>query len=113
MVSIGDRLREERERLGLKQDELGVAPKTQRFYESGERSPDAAYLAHFAELGADVLYILTGQRTVLDLKPDEAALLDNYRHTPPEKQQAVREVGAAFAQYQAVAHAARKKGNGN
>lgn len=81
MVLIGDRLREERERLGLTQDQMGVAPKTQRFYEKGERSPDIDYLAQFAEQGADVLYIVTGQRSATSL--DQQQLLAAYAAAPP------------------------------
>lgn len=79
MDSIGKRIREERERLGLKQDQVGVAPKTQRYYESDERHPDAVYLAAFAEKGADVLYIITGLRTANLLSPVESELLAAYR----------------------------------
>jgi len=68
-LSIAERLRTERQRLGLKQDELsahgGVSRVTQGKYERGEGNPDAAYLAaiyHFA--GADVGYILTGIRSI-------------------------------------------------
>lgn len=66
MPNISDRLREARETLGLSQQALaercGIAARSQRNYESGERSPDAAYLAVIAGLGADVTYILTGER---------------------------------------------------
>ncbi|MDP3637149.1 MAG: helix-turn-helix transcriptional regulator [Azonexus sp.] len=96
MDSLGKRLRTERERLGLNQDALGVAPKTQRFYENGERSPDATYLEAFARLGADVGYILTGVRSTCVLAPDEAALLDNYRNSTPDNQAVLRKVGAAL-----------------
>lgn len=78
MVLLGERIREERLRLGLTQDQLGVAPKTQRFYESGERSPDADYLQRFAEAGADILYIVTGRAGGV-LSPEESALLSGYR----------------------------------
>ncbi|WP_228218545.1 helix-turn-helix domain-containing protein, partial [Aromatoleum toluclasticum] len=40
----------------------GVTPQAQRRYEKGERTPDGEYLSAFAELGADVHYILTGKR---------------------------------------------------
>ena len=58
--------------------------------------------AAIAAAGADVLYILTGQRSAGEaltpaLKADEAALLDNYRHSPSEAQDALRRTGAAFA----------------
>jgi transcriptional regulator with XRE-family HTH domain len=65
-VSIGDRLREERQRLNLTQPAIGevggVTKKTQMLYESGERFPDATYLAALAGAGVDVLYVLTGLR---------------------------------------------------
>jgi len=104
---IGERLLEERERLGLSQTDLaelcGVTMRSQRNYEKGERQPDAAYLAAIAAAGADVLYILTGQRAFAPppaLKPDEAALLDNYRHAPKDQQDILKATSAAFAQRQ-------------
>jgi transcriptional regulator with XRE-family HTH domain len=65
-VSIGDRLREERERLRLNQTDFaalgGVGRKSQFNYEEGERQPDAAYLAAIANAGVDATYVLTGNR---------------------------------------------------
>ena len=65
---FGDRLREERVKLGLNQVEFGelggVTKKTQILYEKNERSPDGNYLAAIAEKGADVLYILTGHKNI-------------------------------------------------
>jgi transcriptional regulator with XRE-family HTH domain len=101
-VDIGARLKEERERLKLNQDEFaalgGVKRKTQFNYESGERSPDAAYLSALAAHGVDLQYILTGERSssasvltaqqeeagysVEVLSKEEQALLDNYRNSP-------------------------------
>ena len=67
MGGIGDRLREERERLALSQSAFGeiggVKANAQGKYEKGERFPDAAYLAAVAASGADVLYVVTGERT--------------------------------------------------
>ncbi|WP_341826529.1 transcriptional regulator [Burkholderia gladioli] len=66
MTSIGARLREERLRLGLSQDEFasvgGVARRTQAAYEGDERAPDTTYLLAVRELGIDVLFVLTGDR---------------------------------------------------
>lgn len=106
MPSIGERLLEERERMGLSQSELaeicGVTMRSQRNYEKGEREPDASYLAALTTTKADVLYILTGQRTggvpPPQLAPDEAALLDNYRHSPKDQQDILKATSAAFAQ---------------
>ena len=88
MPTIFDRLRAERERLGLSQQALaercGVTARSQRNYESGERAPDASYLSAIAAAGADVLYILMGQRSQplspeATLPTDEQVLLDSYR----------------------------------
>lgn len=106
-VSLGERLKEERLRLGLSQTALGevggVTKKTQGLYEGNGRAPDSDYLVAIASAGADVLYILTGQRGIAPaptLAPDEAALLDNYRHCPQEEKQHIAAAGALFAQRQ-------------
>lgn len=87
-MDIGARLREERERLEMTQEALGhaggVLKRALIRYEKGERMPDAAFLAAIAAAGADVLYILTGQRaggapSVPALDTAEQVLLDSYR----------------------------------
>lgn len=69
MASIGDRLREERLRLAKNQPDFAalghVAKRSQIRYERGEKSPDANYLAGIATAGADVLYVVTGDRRTL------------------------------------------------
>jgi transcriptional regulator with XRE-family HTH domain len=66
MGTSGDRLRDERKRLGKTQDEFAsVAGITRRPYgewEKGETAPDAKQLAALALAGADVQYIVTGER---------------------------------------------------
>lgn len=66
MKTFPERLREERERLGLSQtafaEGCGVKKLAQINYEKGERAPDAEYLMSASRLGADVTYILTGRR---------------------------------------------------
>jgi hypothetical protein len=68
-------------------------------YEAGAE-PGANALSALAAAGADVLYILTGERSgsASALKPDEAALLDNYRNSPESGREAVRKTAFAFAQ---------------
>jgi transcriptional regulator with XRE-family HTH domain len=65
-VEIGERLREERERLGFTQaafaDEIDVSRTTQFNYEAGTRVPDAMYLAAAAVRNLDVAYVVTGAR---------------------------------------------------
>lgn len=67
MGSISERLREERDRLGLTQDQVAdlteQSRKSQMRYESGDRSPNGPYFAKLAEVGVDILYVLTGSRT--------------------------------------------------
>lgn len=63
-VDIGTRLKNERERLGMSQSDFAalaeIGRKSQFNYETGERSPDAQYLAAIANAGADIGYIVTG-----------------------------------------------------
>ncbi|EDX9714465.1 helix-turn-helix transcriptional regulator [Salmonella enterica] len=107
-IYIGARLREERERVGLSQPEMGevggVTKLTQLNYEKGERMPDSAYLSVLHEnLGVDVSYILTGQRTpkpegLITENPEEKALLENYRAMDKAAQLNMQTVSATFAQ---------------
>lgn len=48
-------------------------------------------------IGFDVTYILTAKRPLV-LKPEEAALLDNYRNMPSERKKTLEEVGVALAE---------------
>jgi transcriptional regulator with XRE-family HTH domain len=76
MDAIGVRLKQERDRLGLSQDEVctaaGINRRSQSNYENSVRSPDAAYLASISKLGIDVGYVITGRRS----KPSKAELWD-------------------------------------
>lgn len=102
MNNFCDRLREERERLGYNQadfGEVGGVKKLAQFnYEKGERSPDADYLAKIAAIGVDVVYLITGQRSVpVALNRKEEALLDNYRNSNEAGKKAVETTASAFA----------------
>lgn len=109
MVSYqGERLREERERLGLTQSQMGelagVTKKSQINYEKGERHPDSVYLAAIAAAGADVLYILTGQRSSASppapaappITEGERTLLNLFNAAPAQVQEGVRTTLGAF-----------------
>ena len=112
-LPIGERLSDERKRLGYNQSDFsalaGITRKTLFGYESGERAPDALALAAWAKSGLDVLYVVTGQRQGVPapapaqeqeapLAPDERIQLDNYRHSPPDAQAALKATSDAFAQ---------------
>lgn len=64
---IGERLRAERERLGLTQQGLAEKLKVQRqalvLYEAGERTPTADKLADLDRAGGDVNFVVTGRRS--------------------------------------------------
>jgi len=103
-MAIGDRLKEERSRLGVSQTDLatagGVGKTTQINYEKGERSPDASYLSAVAEKGVDVLYVVTGERKPRSsdsLAADEALLVERYRNMTPEAKATVNSVSEALA----------------
>lgn len=59
---LSDRLRQERERLGVSQDEfarlLGISRVTQNYYENGSREPGLSYLSAFGQNGGDLLFLL-------------------------------------------------------
>lgn len=63
---LGARFREERARLSMSQADLSsefeVSRHTVTNWEAGASSPPAKVLARFYELGADILYIITGVR---------------------------------------------------
>ena len=126
MVSIGERLREERTRLDMTQPAFGavagITKKTQGLYESDARAPDATYLGAIAEAGADVLYVLTGRRemkpmtqslsmsgagrvaeqgagysTAMTLQPKEQQLVLSYRKCSESGQTALLQMAAELS----------------
>ncbi len=121
-MDIGTRLREERERLEMTQEEFGqaggVLKRALIRYEKGERMPDAAFLAAIAAAGADVLYILTGQRMGVAAAPVVApvgpapsrralAVADHFDNTSEAGKKIIE--AAAFAAAQPAASTKRGK----
>jgi len=105
MSGIGDRLREERERLRLSQAAFGeiggVKANAQGKYESGERFPGADYLAAVAEAGIDVLYVVTGERKPTQsesISAEEAGVLEHYRVLPEADRAAMARMATAMAE---------------
>lgn len=92
-MSTHQRLKMERERLGLSQSRLAdlasVGKTTVINWEKGASSPDATQLHAMATEGIDVLYVVTGERSQdaaeIDLLPaDERVLIDAYRRCSPD-----------------------------
>jgi len=98
-MSMGERIRNEREKIGLQRKELaekmGVSDTTQGNYEKNRKAPDAKYLEQMAELGADVQYIITGNPT---LRPEDATLLDDWLKLNDADRRAFAQAVRAFAQ---------------
>lgn len=104
-------------RIGLSQTAFGevggVTKKSQMLYESGERSPDALYLAAIADTGINITYVLTGQSGQQGPGPlteDERLVLHYYREAEPAVRKAAlgallgvadrgAQIGGAFSQH--------------
>lgn len=106
MLNIGERLREERVRLGYNQGDFaaiaGVAKTSQFNYEKGDRSPDAVYLSAVAQKGVDVLYVVTGKRmpeSAGSLSAEEARLVERYRLMSSEGRTTINSVSEALATF--------------
>ncbi|WP_425536129.1 helix-turn-helix domain-containing protein [Achromobacter denitrificans] len=115
ILHIGDRLRAERERLGLNQTEFaeraGVTRKTLFGYESGERSPSADALAAWAMIGLDVLFVVTGSRSCAPPSPissEHEAIIRDYEASSPDGKEAIRRLAAATALGAAVIQGGRR-----
>ena len=102
-MPIGKRLREERERLGLSQPAFaavaGTTKQTLFSWETGKTAPDGFQLEALATAGADVLYILTGQRSSAQPAADaaEQVLLDSYRRCSSQARQNLIQTAALLA----------------
>ena len=108
-MSIGERIKEERERLGYTQPAfaaLGDASKnSQLSWEKELAFPNAKVMAAWAAIGADVAYILTGQRTGGASAPAPAravsegdrVMLENFHAAPAQVQAGIKTTLGAFA----------------
>lgn len=99
---MGDRLRQEREGLGLPQPEMaalgGAKPRTYQDWERGVAAVSAEFLAVVASAGIDVLYVVTGKRDGgASLSPSENELLTRLRQGSPVLRGYLQEVGQGSA----------------
>ena len=90
-MSIGQRLKEERERIGLSQEQLGIVGGVKKLaqfrYENGDTYPNAQYLTEVVKIGIDVNYVLFGVRSNAALTSEEQQLLETFRAAPPVMRQ--------------------------
>ena len=102
---FSQRLKEERERLKISQDEaaslVGVSREMWGKYERGVADPAVSKVIDFGKSGADIPYILTGMRSQPfegSLSHREAAVLDHYRNTDEVGRSAIEQTASALAQ---------------
>ncbi|TPQ28792.1 hypothetical protein C2U69_33055 [Cupriavidus pinatubonensis] len=95
MQEFGERLKEERQRLGFTQAEfgkrVGVANTAQSRYEKGESSPDMGYWNAVANLGVDIAYVLAGWS-----RPQNAVSLDAARIAAGQAYKAAQALGGSL-----------------
>ena len=87
ITSPKDRIKEERKKLKLTQSAIaelfGIKRETWSRYEAGVISPGMEVLIAFSKIGADIQYILTGEKQVgLILSREEKELIELYRNAP-------------------------------
>lgn len=102
---VGERLREERDKLAMNQTDfglaVGVSRGTQKAYELESSSPDVRYLCALQGMGVDVTYILTGNRAgapLGDISTEEHQVLDMYRSLPESDKRHIHHSLSAFAE---------------
>ncbi len=82
-IETANRLREERNRLGLPQheiaDRIGSSQKLWSQYECGDTVPGGKVLAAIAAVGVDMQYVLTGAKSHAVSSPEEQTLLAHFR----------------------------------
>jgi transcriptional regulator with XRE-family HTH domain len=105
MEGIGSRLKLERKRLELSQQELGaiggIEANAQGLYERGKRFPNAGYLSSIAKAGVDILFVITGTRKVraLDAITDgDTKLLSELDGLPDDVQQDIKRLVSTLFQ---------------
>ncbi len=100
VIEIATRLREARTALGLTIEDFGalggVTKQAQINYEKGLRSPDTKYLTALASAGVDIPYVLLGDKKLaVQVGVEELAVLDKYRHSKTDTQEAVKRLLSA------------------
>ena len=111
-MQTGERIKEERERLGFNQSDFaalaGATRKTLFNWESGAASPNAEALAAWAREGLDVLYVVTGQHSQ-GLPPDQQVLVSAYQRCTAEGKHHLIQTAALLSAGMPVAPAASPK----
>jgi transcriptional regulator with XRE-family HTH domain len=104
MEFLGIRLREERKRMGLSQEAFAalgsIEANAQLRYEHGHRLPRANYLALIGIGGADIRYVILGERKPIPaagLSNSERELIQSYRSLLPADREAVGQITSSLS----------------
>lgn len=107
-MNQGERIKSERERLGFNQTDFaalaGASKHSQINWEKGASFPNSMVLRAWADAGLDVLYVVTGQRSLASQKevenfsPEKKELLEAFDGMTPEQRRAILEVGKGLSQ---------------
>lgn len=84
------RLKAERTRLGMNQEDFatagGVTKNTQLAYEQGSRPPDVEYLFKIADAGVDLFFLLAREKDWAGLAPEVTELITAFKDLTPSQQ---------------------------
>ena len=103
-MGVADRIREVMKGAGMTVDRFAEAldEKPQRVKDvlrEKQRAPEDLLVKIIQRFEIDANWLLMGAaREGVTLAPDEAALLDNYRNSPPTARDHIKATSAAFAQ---------------
>ncbi|AMC35338.1 hypothetical protein VN23_12320 [Janthinobacterium sp. B9-8] len=101
MLDISIRFKEERKRLGLSQKEaakaLGVSISSLGTYERNQVTPLVWVLLPLYKLGADIQYIVTGERALGVLPEPEQRLITAFRSASSDGQAAILTTATALS----------------
>lgn len=91
-MTVQERLKSERERLGFTQPDVATLTKVGKTtvinWEKGSSSPTAVQLEQLARVGVDVLFVVTGKHAggvapAPTLTAEESTMLEYFRQAPP------------------------------
>ncbi|MCL2160694.1 MAG: helix-turn-helix domain-containing protein [Betaproteobacteria bacterium] len=100
--SIGSRLKEAREKLGMDQvrfaEELGIPRNSLHRYETDDQVPGGKVLAKLADLGVDIVYILRGGNSLsVEITTTEMRLIHDYRMSHKDVKKGIKALLASTA----------------
>ena len=101
LPDVGSRLRSERERLRLNQEDFGslagVTRNSQQTYEAGKRPFSVSYLLALKEHQVDIVYVLVGERSAGGLSEEQARIVSAFDTLEPVNRQALLQLACSLA----------------